>query len=273
MSRGFSALALILLLAAPAGAQQTGANPELLIPLCVTPARAPDPALKYLLLPDLKEMKPGNPIQGYLKCYLEQYRFVFDQQEFDRRKLLLAMPLDEPPAAELRGFGRLALAQIDAAARLDNPDWQILLRLRAEGFETLLPDVQAMRTLARALQARFSREVSSGRIDDAIRTAKSMFAMSRHLGEHPTLIGELVGIAIAAMAINPFEELLQQPGCPNLYWALTNLPDPFLSCKTALEGERLTIWGFSREIDATAPIQRPTAIKKFIDRLEGADRW
>ena len=42
---------------------------------------------------------------------------------------------------------------------------------------------------------RFRAEVALGRFDDAIRTAKTMFAMSRHLGEHPTLIGNLVGIA------------------------------------------------------------------------------
>ncbi len=43
-------------------------------------------------------MSPGNPIQGYLKCYLEQYRFVFDEENFDRRQALLAMPLEELPA-------------------------------------------------------------------------------------------------------------------------------------------------------------------------------
>ena len=78
-----------------------------------------------------------------------------------------------------------------------------------------------------------------------------MFAMARHLGEHPTLIGNLVGMAIAFTAINPLELMLEQPGCPNLYWALTNLPDPLVSIKTGLEGERLTIWGCTRDLDST----------------------
>ena len=86
--------------------------------------------------------------------------------------------------------------------------------------------MQQLRSLARALKVRFRAEVALGRFDDAIRTAKTMFAMSRHLGEHPTLIGDLVGMAIASMAIGPLEEMLEQPGCPNLYWALTNLPEP-----------------------------------------------
>ena len=35
--------------------------PEMLIRLTVQPMAAPKPALRYLLLPELKEMNPGNP--------------------------------------------------------------------------------------------------------------------------------------------------------------------------------------------------------------------
>ena len=80
------ACAATFLLALPCRAQQAAPKPELRIKLSVVPAAAPEPALKYLLLPELREMKPGNPVQGYLRCYLERYRFVFDQEEFDRRQ-------------------------------------------------------------------------------------------------------------------------------------------------------------------------------------------
>ena len=259
--------ALLVVLAARAHAQQEAAKPETLIRLNVAPAAAPKPALKYVLLPELKEMSPGNPIQGYLKCMLEQYRFVFDEHEFKRRTALLAAPLDEVPAPQMEELGRLSLAQVDRAARLDNPDWQILLKLKADGFNTLLPDVQTMRSLARALAARFRVEVAGGRVDDAIRTAKTMFAMARHLGEHPTYIGDLVGMAIAAITIGPLEELLQQPECPNLYWALTDLPIPLVSMRLGIEGERLTVWWLFRDLDSTAPMT-PEQIKRFIDPLD-----
>ena len=251
----------------PACAQQAAVKSELLISLSVAPAPAPQPALKYLLIPELREMNPGNPIQGYLKCYLEQYRFVFDEENFDRRQALLAMPLEELPAPEVPELGRFALAQVDAAARMDTPDWQILLKLRSDGFSTLLPDVQGMRTLARALAVRFRSEIASGRIDDAIRTAKTMFAMAHQLGEHPTLIGDLVGIAIASIAIPPLEEMIQQPDCPNLYWALTNLPDPIVPIRRGLEGERLTLWAFTRDLDSTRPMS-DEQIKAFIVHVE-----
>jgi hypothetical protein len=227
---------------------------ETLIRLNVPPAPAPKPALRYLLLPDLSEMSPGNPIQHYMKSCMEERSFFFDKAAYDRREPLLAMPLRELPAAELQEYGRSALAEADRAARLDNPDWQTLMKLKADGFGLLLPEVQQLRGLARALQARFRAEVAQGRVDDALRTAKTMFAMSRHLGEHPTFIGGLVGIAIAAVAIGPLEELLEQPGSPNLYWALTNLPSPFMRLDTGAAGERMSLmWAF-RDLDAHAPM-------------------
>jgi hypothetical protein len=253
--------------ARPSRAQQTSAPPETLIRLSVSPAPAPSPALRYLLLPELKELSPGNPVEGYFKCYLEQYRFAFDEARFADRRMLLAEPLEELHGSDSREFTRRALIQVDRAARLDNPDWQILLKMRADGYGTLLPDVQSMRALARALQARFFSEVAAGRLDDAIRTAKTMFAMARHLGEHPCLIAYLVGAAIAYHAIPPLEEMLEQPGCPNLYWALANLPDPLISIRTGVDGERMMGSTFFRELDSSAPMSAEQ-LKKFIDPLD-----
>src|SRR5205807_291489 len=122
--------------------------------------------------------------------------FLFDKESFGRREELLAMPLKELPARDPQEYGKSVLGQADRAARLDNPDWQILLRLKADGIGLLIPDVQQIRGLARALAVRLRTEVALGRFDDAVRTLKTMLAMSRHLGEHPTIIGNLVGIAV-----------------------------------------------------------------------------
>jgi hypothetical protein len=88
---------------------------------------------------------------------------------------------------------------------------------------------------------RFRAEIALHRFDDALRTAKTMFALARHMAEHPTLVADLIGMAIAMVAIGPVEEMLEQPGCPNLYWALTNLPKPLIPLDRGMEGERLII--------------------------------
>ena len=159
--------------------------------------------------------------------------------------------------------------QADRAARLDKPDWQILLKLKTDGINLLLPDLQKMRGLATALQERFRDEVAQRRFDDGLRTAKTMFALARHLGEHPTLIGDLVGIAVAFVTIGPLEEMLEQPGCPNLYWALTNLPRPLVPLDKGLEGERVLILSEFHDLDNSTPMSGSDqkVARKHIDLL------
>jgi hypothetical protein len=198
---------------------------------------------------------------------MEQNRFFFDKEGVERRDKLLTMPLKELPAQELQDYGGAALKQADWAARLDRPDWQVLTRLKIDGVNLLLPDLQQLRTLANALKVRFRAEVALGRFDDALVTAKTMFAISRHLGEHPTLIGNLVGIAIAAVALGPLEEMLEQPGCPNLYWALTNLSDPLVRLDVGAEGERTWLLADFRDLDDKAPMS-PEKLKRLIAHLE-----
>jgi hypothetical protein len=215
----------------------------MVIRLTVRPMAAPKPALHYVLLPELMELTPGNPIPNYVKCLLDQ---------------------DSSGAESLSSS---ALRQADIAARMDKPDWQILLKVKTDGVGLLLPDLQKLRTLASGLKDRFHDEVVQRRFEDAFVTAKTLFAMSRHLGEHPTLIGDLVGIAIAFVAIGPLEEMLEQPGCPNLYWALTNLPCPLVSLERGVEGERVMIHSELRLLDNTNPMSADQ-IKKLTTHID-----
>src|SRR5262249_19070755 len=153
-------------------------------------------------------------------------------------------------------------------ARLDTLDWQLLIKAKSDGIMLLLPDVQQLRMLAAALKVRFRGEVAEKAFDEAFVTAKTMFALSRHCGEHPTLIGDLVGIAIAFVAIGPLDEMIQQPGCPNLYWALTALPSPFIDLRKGLQGETLWLLNISELIDEKAPMgnERLETVVEKIDQ-------
>ena len=111
------ACAALVLVGLPCRADETAAEPQTLTRLTVGPMAAPKPALRYVLLPELKEINPGNPIQNYMKCFMEQHKFFFDKDAFDRREKLLAMPLKELPVEELTEYGHPALAQAEWAAR------------------------------------------------------------------------------------------------------------------------------------------------------------
>jgi hypothetical protein len=239
------ALTIALVANSPAPRSAPEIKPtEMVIRLNVQPMAAPKPALRYLLLPELREMTSGNPIEGYLQCMLDQ-EFSVQKEFLDKSALRLA----------------------DRAARMDKPDWQILLNARNEGINLLLPDVQKIRMIGASLQERFRSEIALGQFDNGIATAKTMFAMARHTGEHPTLIGDLVGIAIAHLAFSPLEEMLEKPGCPNLYWALTNLPQPLVPLDRGMEGERMIAQTELRDLDETAPMT-PVQLKKMIEHID-----
>jgi hypothetical protein len=237
------------------------------IRLNVSPMAEPLPALRYQLLPELREMHAGNPIQGYLICFMEQNHFFHSKQAVEKREKYQSMPLAELPLEELKDYGGSALKQADYAARLTTPDWQILHKLKRDGINLLLPEVQQLRSLAAALKVRFRAEVAEKRFDDAVRTAKTMLALARHLGEHPTLIAELVGVAVAYLALGPLEEMIGQPGCPNLYWALTQLPEPFIDLRHGVQGERAFLSVELALLDDSKPMT-PADLDRVVKKVQ-----
>ena len=142
---------------------------EVLVELTVSPMAAPKPALKYQLLPELKEMNPGNPCLGYLKCFMEAQGFFFNPVSAQNREKWAEMPLKELPLDELRHYGGITLRQADHAARLDNPDWQVLLKAKSEGPRLLMQEIQQMWMLAMALRVRCRGAVAEKRFKGVTR--------------------------------------------------------------------------------------------------------
>ncbi len=235
MTRFALALALVLLGPLAFAADPVVYTPK---PVTVSAAAAPTPALKYLLLPDLTEVHDGNQVQLFMKVFAEQNTFFFGKDEQEKREKYLAMPFDELPN-DLRDYGGKVIDRMHDAARGGQVDWQILRDLRKDGTNTLLPDVQWMRMLASVLKVRCRGEIKAGDFPAAIRTVQTMLALARSFNDHPTLIGQLVGCAIAAIGLGCVEEMVQRPGCPNLYWALSDLPTPLIDLDKGLKGERV----------------------------------
>jgi hypothetical protein len=213
---------------------------KIVVKATVSPAPAASPALKYLLLPELRDQQPGNQVQAFYKCFMEQHAFYRDKGQIDKRERWSTAPLADLAAEkDLVGYGGSGLRQADYAARLESVEWGILNQFKSEGINLLLPDVQQLRQLAGALKVRARGEIARKDYDAAIRTLQTMFALAATFNQHPTLIGQLVGIAIANMTLGVVEEFQQQPGAPSLFWALADLPAPFIDLRKGMQGERL----------------------------------
>jgi hypothetical protein len=239
MIRSLTACCLLLLCAPAVPAE---APPP--IRLLLTPARPPTPALRYRLLPDARLALTGDAAVVY-----QQIIERLATKPVAERELLsewLALPLPRLPTKDVRQ--ELAAYDdvyelLDRAARCDHCDWGVRERLRRKGMGALLPEIQPLRECALLLAVRARLEMADGHPDRALATLRSGFALARHTGDAETLIHFLVGTAVAANMANQLDALIARPDAPNLYYALTDLPVPFLSPHKGLAGERLGTYG------------------------------
>jgi hypothetical protein len=240
-------LMAFLTVALVAGAQPQPGEP---IPLTLHPAAPPKPSLKYRLLPDRRDQQPGNAATLYyraLAMFVENQELLKEIQG-EYWAAWQSIPLKELPRQEVHEKLRMArylLAEIEQAAQRRDCDW--FVDGRSEGFGLLLPELNSYRRIAGVLAVQVRLEIAEGQFDKALKSLQTGYALAHRLGEAPTLIHTLVGAAVAAVLNTQLEELIQQPGAPNLYWALAALPRPFFDPKTALnEGstwlERMLPW-------------------------------
>jgi hypothetical protein len=241
----------LLLVASVANAQEQPTRT--VVKLDVPAKSAPKPALRYQLLPEVRELQRGTALQLYLKCFMEQNHFYHSKESEENRNKWMEMPLKDLPVEKLRDYGGRPLRFADAAARMERIEWQIREDILRDGVHVLLSDVVKMRTLSHALKVRLRGEIADKRFDDAIGTLKTLFKMAQQLGEHPTLIGHLIGLAIVGQTIPCIEEMIAQPGCPNLYWAFADLPAPLVSLRAGSQGERMFFLHELAQLDRTAP--------------------
>jgi hypothetical protein len=84
-------------------------------------------------------------------------------------------------------------------------------------------------------------------------------AFCRHIAQGPTLIHDLVALAIGTQYVRVLGDFVEQPDAPNLYWALTALPRPFIDLRDAYESEyRLLEWQFPElgDLDRARPAEQ-----------------
>jgi len=274
-------LLCVLLLAAPLAAAEPKSTVNR-VALTVSPAAAPVPALKVMFQPSMRDTIPGNPVLGYLKCFMEQDNLYANKDVDEERERLLAMPLAELKTAKmtystpLADYGGSSTKNARRATRMETPDWNIVGEMQESGYNTLLPEIQKLRSLARVVALKTRGEILAGQFDEAAADVTVLMTLAKNLGEHPTYIGTLVGLAVAHMGLDRVVEIIEQPNGPNLYWALSTLPQPLVRQERAMLGD-LAMYGIGvRNLTDPAVVWGKTEIqqaKEFIAIYGNFDRY
>ncbi|HEV3003233.1 MAG TPA: hypothetical protein VGX78_02185 [Pirellulales bacterium] len=236
--------------------------------LNVRPAAAPRPALRYQLLPNVRERRPGNAAVHYNKLGLNYPGADGETKDFNQE--WLEVPLAELPRDQVRAFldsHRAALDDIELASRREQCDWELPIRER-DYITLLLPEAQRVRSYARLLQLQARLQIAEGQCDEALRTLKAGYAMGRQVASGGTIINGLVGMAVCGVMSKQLEDLIQQPGAPNIYWALTTLPHPLVDLRPGFEAEQEALYlSYPEFADLENRDRRPEYWQRLTDRL------
>lgn len=261
--KSFNCIFVLLggLVSALTGASAFGDEPTKPVKITLHPQAAPVPSLKYRLLPDRLSQQRGNAAVLYGKVTAEETTFFGDEKLRDQ-----IADWAEAPLESLRG-GKVKLpsdGSIEGALRrgalCTDCDWQLPIG-EVPYYTSLLPEVQQARGFGRVLAARARIQIADAQYDDAITTLQTGYALGRNVAAGETLVNGLVGMAICGSMNQQVIDYVQQPGAPNLYWALTDLPRPMIEEHRALEVERMGI-----ELTFPVTAQARTAKKT-------ADEW
>lgn len=258
---------------APKPPAAAGAEQVKIVRFTLRPTAEPGEALHYQLLPEFLGRRPGNAAVLYNKIGLYFVQQTAGKQDENVAKWL-DVPLDQLPRDEVRTVlakHRQVLEDLGLASRTEQCDWELPLR-EGNPYAILLPELQTMRELARLLALRARLQIAEGQLDDAVGTLRIGFAVARHVAEGPCLINGLVGIAISQTMAARVEELLQQPGAPSLYWALTSLPQPLIDLRRAMEMEMHAAYLTFPELTQVDQKDRPPEywtqmVDKVVERL------
>jgi hypothetical protein len=211
------------------------------ISVTIHPAAAPVPALKYHLLPTFVEQTPGNAVPLYANVLVGYLWFRLRSPEDDpdlaMTKKWLETPLDALPRDRVKKYADFGgLRSLKEAVRRERCDWDPPLR-EGRAWEVILPQMSQLCEMSRLLVLRARLQIAEGKYAEAIESVQIGYSMARQIAEYAAPVTAVMGRTIIEGMNDQLLALCQQPGAPNLYWSLAELPSPVINLEKSLKVE------------------------------------
>ncbi|MBN2270631.1 MAG: hypothetical protein JXN61_08460 [Sedimentisphaerales bacterium] len=200
------------------------------VELTLHPSPPLESAKAVRLLPETEKMTNADAAPLYEKAA----QFLPAGLDTNQIQQWLGTPLDKLPQQEIQSLleqVKPALQSLSEAAKCRVCNWP------ASVSGTMPAYLSEYRELARIFALKARLEMAQGRQDEAIGTIRTGLAAAKHIGESPTLIQGLVGLAMGAITVKQVEGFIQIPGTPNLSEALGRLPKPLINLGKAMQSE------------------------------------
>ena len=203
------------------------------VELTLHPQAIETPVLKYRLLPAEGELKPGNAATILRRLPWEQTHWM--NETYPHLQDWVTRPLDAPEWADSLGvLPSNFYAEMKRAAFRRNAEWEYPLNETQSPYMILLPDVQGLRSfLGFGLPGRIRYHLSRHELENAREGILVGLANVRHVAQTPFFVNQLVATTIEQNLLDQAALLIAQPQSPNLYWALSTLPDSLIQLDRA----------------------------------------
>jgi hypothetical protein len=240
--------------------------------LLLSPAAEPVPAMAYRLMPRQLDKKTGNAALLYATAAALCPDGEPDEvgEKINEWRAMAAEELPRREVDKVLSSFSTSFHHVELAAYRTDCSWEMPLE---DGFSMQLPNLSGLRRIAKAMRLEIRLKIADGQTDEAIEMLQHAMQMSRNIAEGPTLVQDLVGVAIAAMSLFEVEGLMQRPDLPSLYWALTALPDPMIDMYSSLEYERESLFiEFPQlrglEDKVLTPAQASAIVSAFMKKMQ-----
>jgi len=263
----FTAIVALLPSAQPGRPAAPDPESARVVSLAIAPAQF-DAATTLSLLPRPEELTDGDGAELYARAV----QALPQGLDFDQVQRWLGAPLRGLPQADVQAVLQQAKTSLELAsqgAKCRSCEWP--------PFQsgTMPAGLAEFRDLARLLCLRARLQIAQRQYGDAVGTIQTGLAMARHVGESPTVVQGMVGVAIAAMVLRCAEDMAQAPGSPNLYHAMQALPHPLIDLNQPISAELKSLDANSQYSEATRNMMRRQMessfgrVRQLMNRLDG----
>jgi len=215
-----------------AQAQNGGGGSPRVTTLAITPARIDTGQSTLTLLRKPEDLTDGDGAVFYNKA-VEALPATLEKGQLSYwvKEPLSNLRLDQAEAQVLVQQAQESLDLIGQGTRCKSCQWPPFVP------GTMPPNLTEYRLLADLVHLKARLEILQSQYDKAAETIRTGLAMSKHVGEAPTVMQGMVGVAMASLLLRSVEDWAQTTSAPNLYPALHALPRPLVDLNVPMSAE------------------------------------